>query len=842
MSFERAAGDCDGEKTQPCLPDNFDGSWVTCNYPGGGPATSDIQPGQYGFVEPPTDGNTYMSFWASGSSGTGESNGERTSLQLCNPLQAGTQYCFTLDYVRPAGGFNAPTVLLIEGGMSACSSDEILFQSAEITSPAPGTWGTWSFCFTPGANYTYLRFRAVDGPSGGFGGYLGIDNWVSTDGKFPPTVGGGGLTVIATPDTSICLGESVTLQVTPGGGITPYSFAWTPATDLSDPNIANPVATPGTTTTYVVMVTDSAGCTGTDSITVTVDPIPVVLVAPDSTCAGSCVTLSASGADSYTWVPATGLNNPNSATPQACPTSTTTYTVTGTTTGGCEHDTTVTVTIFQPPVADAGPDLSYCQGDSAQLNGSVSGGQPSYTYFWSPSTGLSNPQIANPVTATTTTTTYYLTVTDARGCTGLDSVIVTVQPGPCHISALLQANPSEICEGSCTDLTATPSGGTAPFSYTWDQGITGNEGPHQVCPTTTTSYSVTITDDNGDSAFASVTVTVNPPPTTTTNSTDANCGSADGTTTVTAGGTGPYTYLWSPGGYTSSGVTGVTAGSYHVTVTDANGCVSEDSVNILNIGGPTACFMADTLSGCAPLDVLFSSCSTNEVSYLWNFGDMGPTDTSANPTHPFNSPGCYDITLVVTSANGCEDTLKKDCYIEVYDNPNANFTASSNDVDDFNPVINFTDLSTDAFVWIWNFGDNGTSDFQNPTHIYTDTGTYVVSLAVENGYGCKDTVSTTVRVHEDPTFYVPDAFTPNNDGMNDYFQPYGEMMDFTRLEMYIFDRWGNLIYTGTNWQGWDGCANEGTDISQEDVYVWKIRAWTYNGEEINRIGRVTLIK
>ncbi|MCB0397489.1 MAG: gliding motility-associated C-terminal domain-containing protein, partial [Flavobacteriales bacterium] len=839
MSFERAAGDCDGEKTQPCLPDNFDGNWITCNYPGGGPATSDIQPGQYGFTEAPTDGSSYMSFWASGGSGTAEANGERTALELCSPLEAGTQYCFTLDYVRPAGGFNAPSILLIEGGMSACNAGEILFQSAETSTPAPGTWGTWTFCFTPAQNWTHLRFRAVDGPSGGFGGYLGIDNWVSTDGNFPPS-SGSNITLQTSGDQSICEGEQVNLNVVPSGGITPYTYAWTPTTGLSDPNISNPVAQPNQTTTYTVNVTDSAGCSQSKAITITVNPVPVVMVAPDSTCAGSCVSLSATGATTYTWSPVTGLSDPNSANPQACPTSTTTYTVSGVTGNGCQHDTTVTVKIFDAPVADAGPDVSYCAGDSAQLNGSGSGGTSPYTYIWSPSQGLSDPNIANPFSTTNQNTTLYLTVTDAKGCMGVDSVLVTVQPGPCSISAFLSASPSQLCPGECTDLTAAPSGGTSPYTFQWNQGISPAAGPHNVCPNTTTSYSVTITDANGDTASASIQVTVFSAPASTTTSTNSNCGQNNGSVTVTASGQAPYMYLWSPGAYTTATVSGLSAGNYYVTVNDGNGCTTNDTATVGNIGGPTSCFDADTTAGCSPLDVQFSNCSNGAVTYEWDFGDNSAS-TSGTPTHQFSAAGCYDITLVCTSANGCTDTLTRDCFIEVYPDPQAQFQTSPEVVNIFNPEVSFTDFSAGAVQWLWYFGDRDTSGIQNPTHVYADTGSYTVMLTIANSYGCVDTALGVVYIEDIPTFYVPDAFSPNGDGVNDLFFPLGNVMDVSRLELLVFDRWGNLIFEGNDWTGWDGRVEGSTEIVQEDVYVWVVRAWTWKGEQIREMGKVTVV-
>ena len=253
---------------------------------------------------------------------------------------------------------------------------------------------------------------------------------------------------------------------------------------------------------------------------------------------------------------------------------------------------------------------------------------------------------------------------------------------------------------------------------------------------------------------------------------------------------------------------------------------------------PVVCF-SDSTEGCVPLNVGFVNCSTGGDTYFWEFGD-GSTSDQVNPSHMFADAGCYDITLTVTTAKGCSASLSKSCYISAHPLPTASFDADPWNTTILSPTVSLLDKSINATAWSWNFGDNSTDTSQNPTHVYKDTGCYNVTLALINQYGCVDTLSQTVCVKDIFTFYMPDAFSPNGDGINETFKPvqYG----VCTFEMYIFDRWGNLIYETTSLAGWDGTANEGADMVQEDVYVWLVKAEDCDGRLIQRIGRVTVIK
>jgi len=259
----------------------------------------------------------------------------------------------------------------------------------------------------------------------------------------------GELTVSAGIDQATCEGEGVQLAAT--GGVT---YVWTPSTGLSNPNIANPIATPQTITTYTVEVTNASGCVGTDEMVVTVNPKPTVEAVDDQMiCVGENTMLSATGAVSYEWSPATGLSATNTPTPIASPTATTTYTVVGTDANGCTSTDEVTVIVGGNAQANAGADVTVCVGAATSLN--ASGG---VTYSWVPTTGLDNPNIANPTASPNTTTTYTVTVTNLEGCIGTDQVTVSVNG---FIAANAGADQT-VCSGTPAFLNAT--GGV---SYVW---------------------------------------------------------------------------------------------------------------------------------------------------------------------------------------------------------------------------------------------------------------------------------------------------------------------------------------------------------------------------------------
>lgn len=309
------------------------------------------------------------------------------------------------------------------------------------------------------------------------------------------------------------------------------------------------------------------------------------------------------------------------------------YTVTLIVFNGVGYDTIPkVVTVFANPTINVSANQTICIGSVAPLiaNGGIS-------YNWTPSTGLSSTTVSSPMASPTTTTTYTVTATDGNGCVGNNSITVTVNPLP-----IINAGPDQfICSGD--GFTPMASGGV---SYIWDNGAT-NGSP--VYPSVNTSYTVIGTDINGCENSDSIFVTVSPAIFLADNVTNVSCnGGADGSISVTpTGGQAPYTYLWSTIGATTPFVTGLAAGTYTVTVTDANGC-SE----VLNstVTEPTAITVNPSSSDvtcygtCDGTISLTPSGGTAPYSYSWSSG--GTTQSITNLCTGI-------IAYTVTDANGC---------------------------------------------------------------------------------------------------------------------------------------------------------------------------------------------
>ncbi len=311
---------------------------------------------------------------------------------------------------------------------------------------------------------------------------------------------------VATPqfagrDTAICLGESVRIGL---DSIPGHLYTWSPDASLSSPNVARPIATPTTTTSYPIQITTPHGCIERDTITVTVNPRPTIVITRDTAiCSGESIQLSASGGVTFQWDPVTDLSNPAIAAPVATPTATTTYTVRVTNATACVDSARVTITVNPKPTVDAGSDTAICDGDSRQLQAT---GPPGVSFRWSPGTGLNDTVIANPTATPSVTTTYTVVATNASGCSDTDVVTITVLPKPV---ASISADVT-ICEDDATILVA--SGGS---TFRWVPG-TGLSDSSIATPTarpaTTTTYTVIVGNGAGCLDTASVTVTVNERP------------------------------------------------------------------------------------------------------------------------------------------------------------------------------------------------------------------------------------------------------------------------------------------------------------------------------------------
>lgn len=620
------------------------------------------------------------------------------------------------------------------------------------------------------------------------------------------------------------------------GGYAPIQYSWSNL--MTGANISNLCAG-----AYTVTATDAIGCTATATINVT-QPAALDVQATNIATAncgqndGSITISIAGGTPAYaiSWPSGgTGLTESNLAPGSVC--------VTVTDANGC--DTIVCFTVPNTPGATASISsvnnvscFGACDGDATTT---VAGGTAPYNFSWSTAPVQNTPTATNLCPGT-----YTATMVDANGCT--DTAVVTITEPP--LLSVIAGTAATICIGQSANLTAAGQGGTPPYQYAWTDGVNNwvIQNP-TVSPTVTTTYTVGVVDANGcTSAVQMVTITVNPPLSVNAITTQVVCqNTVVNLSAVAAGGNGNYTYTWTPGPLLGPNITVTATATQQYTVTVADNCgspVATDTVSVIINPAPIPTFTTTSAAqGCEPLCVDFLNTTPNTASVVWTFGGNIGTSTSSPTTFCFNTAGSYDVQLTVTDNIGCTGTTTMLNYVTVWPNPIADFSANPSPATQLNNIVQFTDLSTGAVSWIWSFGvDDSASVLQNPMYTFADTGVYMIQLIVTNSYGCQDSITQPLVVQEDFAVFIPNTFTPNGDGLNDLFFPQGIGVDPDHYTMWIFDRWGNLIYQTSVWPGgWDGTV-QGKGPCQIDTYVYKIATQDANKSKRVYIGQVNLIR
>jgi gliding motility-associated-like protein len=492
--------------------------------------------------------------------------------------------------------------------------------------------------------------------------------------------------------------------------------------------------------------------------------------------------------------------------------------------------TTLTINILDYTMvsATASGSTTICTGTGpVNIGVTASDGTPPYTYTWSHGLGGNSYHSVNPAV----TTTYTVTVTDLCGNNVIDSVTVTIAP-----DAIIEITPNDpsVCFGQNTTLIA--DGGD---TYVWNTGH--NDIVLVVSPIVTTTYSVTGTDALGCTGTANVTVSVNPNLVVSVSPTSSEiCDGNAVQLTTTSTGTN-LIYNWSNG--QSDAIITVSPSIttlYVVDVTDNHGCTGSADAVILVNPVPHVEFEAITREGCAPFVVNFLNLS-DPGNVLWHFGE-GNTSTFQNPANSYTHSGYFTVKLSVTAA-GCENSLTKADFIHIYPKVIAGFVPSDNIVFEDESLVQFFDVSTGATNWLWNFGTNSNidvSDLQNPEFTFPKIGDYIVWQYVQNQWGCRDSISKTIIVKPLIAFYFPNAFTPNGDGINEVFMPFGNGYQPDNYEFVIYDRWGKQVFRTTSMNiPWDGKLNG--KVLRSDVYVYFLRA-SFDGVTREFQGFVTLIE
>jgi PKD repeat protein len=263
-------------------------------------------------------------------------------------------------------------------------------------------------------------------------------------------------------------------------------------------------------------------------------------------------------------------------------------------------------------------------------------------------------------------------------------------------------------------------------------------------------------------------------------------------------------------------------------------------------------FTLNPAQGCVPVIVDFNNNSTNTDDYYWYFEDNF-IDQSTNPTHIYNIPGDYDITLIGQNDEGCADTLTLLDAVHVYPYPTPQIQYQPTEPNIFEPLVYLQDIGGGATNWYWSLGDGVVSYDPFVEHTYETYGFYTVILTTSNDFGCTAQDAVTIAVKDVFQIYVPNAFTPSvPDGINDYFKPI--MQGKSLITSYLFqihDRWGNMVFeTNDPDMAWVGDniqfgqdVQGGTTFVQDGVYIWQVRVELKNSDEPRFLkGHVTVFR
>lgn len=436
--------------------------------------------------------------------------------------------------------------------------------------------------------------------------------------------------------------------------------------------------------------------------------------------------------------------------------------------------------------------------------------------------------------------TYNLTVSDATSGCSKDTSFILQSSAFTYTTEI--TNPS--CGNNNGAIILHTLGGTSPFVFSIDNGVTtSNDSVFSNLSAGT--YDIVVIDGSGCQLSSQEALTDGGGLSASVAVTDLICnGDNSGRITITPnGGTSPYTYSIGNGTQNIAVFDNISAGTYPVNVTDNSGC-SFDTTVIVNepigmnlslsiITQPTCSYSCDG----SVVTVVTGGAIAGEAQYQWS----APIDNNTTNTADNLCPGTYSLT--VTDDNGC--TKDTTFTMVAPEGIVADFKFTPQPTTVLNTEITLTENSNNAtvFTWLMNGNEIGmgttlTYEFPNDT-----AGVYNTCLVATNDLNCSDTICHDVIIGEEFYFFIPNTFTPDGDGDNDFFFPKGLGIENVEYELLIFNRWGDIIWRSQTTNGmWDGTENNSGKVCQEGVYVWKLKTINKGRKNIEKIGHVNLIR
>jgi gliding motility-associated-like protein len=641
-------------------------------------------------------------------------------------------------------------------------------------------------------------------------------------------------TILGT-DSVTCFGLSdghANVQVS--GGRRPYHYVWSGSTSVDSFAHDLPAGSGQT-----VVVTDASGCTASASFNI-YQPTQIVISSVDTIsahCATShdgSATAQVSGGSpgyTYTWDGATGANPINGLVPGN-------HNLIVTDSKGCTQAAPFVIdTQYVLHLSMAADSVTCNGGNDGKAFTTVINGYPTYNYSWSPAS--SNLPSVTGLAASTQT----VVVTDVYGCTATGTIAVD-QPNPISDQAF---HTDPLCASQQNGKVWLAASGTmGPYTFTFNGAATIHPITDTIFNLGAQTYGFTITDGKGCTKTDSVTLNdpsqlLLPVPT-ATSITCAN--DANGTIQVSpSGGTLPYTYSWSPGGYHAAFEDSLGPATYNITVTDANGCYLTTTI---------------TLTAPPPISLIYLqadsvSCPDSTDGHIvidptggTPFDVVNPYRYSIDGIHYFIDHNFYDLaagayTVYVMDSPGCIFTTVVNVYqpfpVTASINPQDSILALGSSVQLSVSINNNSTQSINSYTWS---PINGLNCLDCPAPIASPFQTTTYYLTLNYGKNCTTTASDKVQVGPGPDVYIPNAFTPNGDGVNDEFSVFGTTLQ--SVGMTVFNRWGEKVFDSgeSQWASWDGTFR---GVAQPSgVYVFYVQLVYLDGKKKTREGSVTLIR
>lgn len=801
-------------------------------------------------------------------------------VSVCVSMEHSYMGDFTLQLTSPTG----QTVMLHQQGGTATyvggandtdsGSDIIPGECWDYCFSPTATLGTWAQCAAGGATPNVMIGGTPPNNALIPGTYSSVQPFTSLIGS--QLNGTWTLTftdIFLIDNGSICswsinfspsvLPDDVSYTPAPGTMHTDSSY-WTGPALANDPNdplhyVANPMDLGPHTYTYTV--TDNFGCTYDTTLTITVTP--GITANPALVCGDPMMLQPGlqmplpSGTIVYNWSPPQGLSSTTAPHPTVAPTAPTWYTLHAYPAGHplCGIRDSVLV---NPPSANTNAAMVHDHLCAGAVGGSIevvsTGLNGPWDYVWTDSTGtvVQTTPGANGDTFQGPAGTYRIMIHDGpngNGC--LDSLTATLHEPPPLLLTFTSAD-TLICLTGTAVLDAAAAGGTGTPTLHWTNGA-GNGAPVAVSPADTTVYRVWATDSNNCfSDTAEVTVSVHGALHFHLADTVSSCPKVDVLLAADSirGGNGLYSFAWSGGGPVDSTYMVNLYGSQEFCMTLRDGCETPPvtrCVHVDIIPVPPLILAVDTVLGCKPFTVHYALEDTSGLART----DWYLTDDATLMNRPmaleftYVESGIHDLHVNVHWPNGCDYDSTFSNLITVIDVPRADFTWEPWPASIFKNEVHFRELAGPlATSYAWDFAGLGGSTLPDPDFTFPDdTGrSYPVQLVVRNMLGCPDSTIRLVNVDDVLLVYIPTAFSPDGDGINEVLHVLGNDIADSDFHFRIYDRWGHLVFeTKDRHAGWDGRYKG--KVVKNGVYVWMLHIKSkYSGVNHDLRGHVSVIR